>query len=117
MARFLILTFPVDGHVAPSIAIVRKLVERWRKVRWITGRIYEDRIKAIGAQFHPLPKEIDPEGKGIYYIFPQLTDAQSISVGLLPFNRAVRSAKEPIVSPLTMFFGLPIFKWKNLRTA
>jgi len=79
MARFLILTFPVDGHVAPSIPIVQKLVERRHEVRWITGRTYEDRIKAIGAQFHPLPKEIDPEGKEIYDIFPQLNDLKGFA--------------------------------------
>jgi len=79
MARFLILTFPVDGHVAPTIPIARKLVERRHEVRWITGRIYEDRIKAIGAQFHPLPKEIDPEGKEVYDIFPQLNDLKGFA--------------------------------------
>ena len=61
MARFLMMTAPYPGHLAPCIPISRKLIERGHDVVWITGREYEEKVKATGARFEPLPKEHDPD--------------------------------------------------------
>lgn len=38
MARFLIGTVPVGGHVSPALPIARQLVERGHSVWWYTGK-------------------------------------------------------------------------------
>jgi MGT family glycosyltransferase len=74
MARFLILTFPLAGHVNPAIPIVRKLIEHGHEVLWITGRIFRERVEATGARYRLLPDEIDPGDKELYDLFPQLVE-------------------------------------------
>lgn len=72
MARFLVMTVPYPGHLAPSIPIIQKLTKRRHDVVWITGREYKEKIEATGARFHPLPKESDPNGMEIYDWHPEL---------------------------------------------
>jgi MGT family glycosyltransferase len=79
MARFLIMTVPYPGHLAPSIPIVRKLIERRHEVVWITGREYKEKIEATGARFHPLPKESDPNGMEVYDFHPKLKELKGLA--------------------------------------
>jgi len=72
MARFLMWTGAVPGHVAPSIPIARKLVERGHELVWITGRQYQGDVETTGAKFHPFPKDLDPNGMDIYDFYPDL---------------------------------------------
>jgi MGT family glycosyltransferase len=72
MARFVIMTAPYPGHLAPCVPIARRLVERGHEVVWITGRMYRERVEATGARFHPLPKERDPNGMDIYDFYPEV---------------------------------------------
>jgi len=78
MARFLIMTGPYPGHVTPTIPIARKLVERGHEVVWITGRLYRDKVETIGARFHPLPKELDPNGIEFYDFRPKLKELKGL---------------------------------------
>ncbi len=78
MARFLIMTGPYPGHVTPTIPIARKLVERGHEVVWITGRLYRDKVETIGAGFHPLPKELDPNGIEFYDFRPKLKELKGL---------------------------------------
>lgn len=59
MARFLIGTIPVVGHVSPAIPIARKLVERGHEVWWYTGKLFEAAVEATGAQFLPMVNGLD----------------------------------------------------------
>jgi MGT family glycosyltransferase len=79
MARFIIMTGPYPGHVAPTIPIVRKLVGRGHEVVWITGRAYQDKVETIRAKFHPLPKENDPNGMEVYDWHPSLKKLKGLS--------------------------------------
>ena len=74
MARFLVMTGPYPGHLAPVIPIVRKLLERGHEVVWITGRAYQKKVENTGATFHPLPKEIDPGETEVYDFYPKLKE-------------------------------------------
>jgi UDP:flavonoid glycosyltransferase YjiC (YdhE family) len=65
MARFFIVTFPLAGHVNPALPIVEKLIEHKHEVLWITGRLFKERVVALGAQYLPLPQELDPGGKAM----------------------------------------------------
>jgi MGT family glycosyltransferase len=59
MARFLVATQPITGHVLPALPLARKLVERGHKVGWYCGRKFEDRIRTTGARFFPFDAAVD----------------------------------------------------------
>ena len=79
MARFLFMIGPYPGHLAPTMPIVRKLVEREHEVVWITGRYYSEKVKSTGARFHPLPEESDPDGMEIYDFHPKLKELKGLA--------------------------------------
>ena len=54
MARILIATVPILGHVAPFLPLCRGLVTRGHDVRWYCGQKYRERIEAAGARFLPI---------------------------------------------------------------
>jgi MGT family glycosyltransferase len=51
MARILIATAPVAGHVTPGLSICRSLVSRGHEVWWYTGRKYHRAVERSGARF------------------------------------------------------------------
>jgi len=59
MARFLIGTLPVSGHVNPALPIVRKLVERKHEVWWYSGKSFQTKIEATGAHYIPIRAGFD----------------------------------------------------------
>ncbi|MBF2025818.1 MAG: hypothetical protein IGS48_03505 [Oscillatoriales cyanobacterium C42_A2020_001] len=59
MARFLVGTIPVVGHVSPSIPIVRQLVQRGHEVWWYTGKLFQPYVEATGATFAPMIHALD----------------------------------------------------------
>lgn len=52
MLNILMVNFPAEGHVNPSLGIVKALVERGDKVHYITTKKFEERIKSLGAHVH-----------------------------------------------------------------
>ena len=79
MARCLLLSFPLAGHMNPIIPIVRKLVKKGHEVAWITGRAYEEEVKSTGAFFFPLPKEMDYSIMEIYDVYPELKKLKGLA--------------------------------------
>jgi UDP:flavonoid glycosyltransferase YjiC (YdhE family) len=71
MARFLICTMPVTGHVNPGLPIARALVERGHAVAWYTGRRFRAAIEATGAQFAPIEAAVDPDDISPEARFPE----------------------------------------------
>jgi UDP:flavonoid glycosyltransferase YjiC (YdhE family) len=61
MARFLLCTFPSDGHVNPALPVARTLVARGHEVMWYAGRRYQGAIEATGARFSPRVAAWEPE--------------------------------------------------------
>ena len=51
MARILVGSIPVVGHINPLVPIVRALCERGHEVRWYTGAKYRSKVEAAGARF------------------------------------------------------------------
>ncbi len=49
--KVLVSTYPYPGHFNPTQPVVRELVRRGHEVLWMTGPVYEDRVRATGAQF------------------------------------------------------------------
>lgn len=59
MARFLIATIPVIGHVSPMLPIAQTLISRGHEVWWYTGALFQERIAALGARFVPMHAGLD----------------------------------------------------------
>jgi UDP:flavonoid glycosyltransferase YjiC (YdhE family) len=53
------------------LSISCALVARGHRVTWITGRRFAGRIQATGADFRPLPLEIDPGKRSMCDLFPE----------------------------------------------
>jgi hypothetical protein len=54
MAKFLISTMPVIGHVNPFLLTAAKLVERGHEVLWHTGSEVCEKVLATGVRFTPM---------------------------------------------------------------
>lgn len=59
MARFLMGTIPIIGHVSPAIPIVRELISRGHEVGWYTGQAFQAKVEATGARFFPIRRWMD----------------------------------------------------------
>ncbi len=59
MARILIATVPILGHIAPFLPLARALAQRGHELRWYTGSKYRTRIEATGARFTPYKQARD----------------------------------------------------------
>ena len=70
MARFLVATQPVTGHVLPALPIARALVDRGHEVRWYTGAKFKDRVEATGAHFEPYRVAYDFDDSDYNAAFP-----------------------------------------------
>jgi len=51
MARILVGSVPVVGHINPLVPIARALCARGHEVRWYTGAKYRAKVEATGARF------------------------------------------------------------------
>lgn len=54
MARLLVATVPLTGHVQPMALLVRELVRRGHEVRWVAGAKFSRTVGATGATFVPM---------------------------------------------------------------
>lgn len=59
MARFLIGTIPVAGHVAPALPIAQELLKQGHEVWWYTGSLFRTRVETSGAHFVPITTGVD----------------------------------------------------------
>jgi UDP:flavonoid glycosyltransferase YjiC (YdhE family) len=67
----LFATMPIPGHVVPLLPIARALASRGHRVRWCTGRVFEERIVATGAEFVAMDAATDHNGRNISELFPE----------------------------------------------
>lgn len=70
MARILIGTVPIIGHINPFLPLVRALVARGHEVRWYTGAKYRARVEAAGATYLPMAEARDYDDADINGAFP-----------------------------------------------
>jgi MGT family glycosyltransferase len=86
MAKFLIGTIPLVGHVNPGLPIARALVQRGHEVRWYTGRRFQAKVEATGAQFVPMRAAPDFDDTNLEQRFPGM----SKQTGLNAFKFGVK---------------------------
>src|SRR5215216_504720 len=82
MARFLICTMPIPGHVNPGLPIVRALIERGHEVAWYSGRQFRAAIEATGARYQPMQATADTDLEDYFPNLPKPTGLGARSWGI-----------------------------------
>lgn len=70
MARFLIASQPITGHVLPAIPVVRALVGRGHDVWWYVGRRFRAQVEDVGAHFAGYQQAYDYDDRNYDAAFP-----------------------------------------------
>jgi UDP:flavonoid glycosyltransferase YjiC (YdhE family) len=73
MARYLLASTPVHGHVAPMTNIAAGLVGAGHRVRFLTGALFREAVEATGAQHIALPAAVDYDARDMDVAFPGRT--------------------------------------------
>ncbi len=79
MARLLVATVPLTGHVQPMTVLVRALVDRGHDVRWCTGSKFAPAVRATGASFVPMQHAKDWDDADVEAAFPALHKKRGLS--------------------------------------
>ena len=74
MARILVATTPVPGHVNPVATLTRRLVDRGNEVVWYTGAGFAPAVEATGARHAPITHRADWSLVNPHDQVPQLRD-------------------------------------------
>jgi MGT family glycosyltransferase len=72
--KIVIATTPAPGHVNPMLGIARILVAEGHEVIAFTGSAFQDRIKATGAAFRPIPASADQDVVDPFSKYPELKE-------------------------------------------
>jgi UDP:flavonoid glycosyltransferase YjiC (YdhE family) len=70
MARFLICSSPVHGHLAPLLRVAQNLKARGHETVVLTGSRFEGPVTATGARHVALPTECDYDDRDLDTAFP-----------------------------------------------
>jgi MGT family glycosyltransferase len=84
MARILIGSTPLLGHITPLAPIAAELVNAGHEVAWYTGRHWRDRVEATGATFLPMRFAEDLSLEPVNERFPER--ASKIGIHSLLFD-------------------------------
>lgn len=71
MARFLFASIPVPAHTTNPMPFAARLLERGHEVYWYAGRVFHERIAALGAIPVPYAAATDFGGREIDEAFPE----------------------------------------------
>ena len=72
MARLLVATVPLTGHVQPMTTLVRELVARGHDIHWYAGAKFRPAIERAGAAFVPMRAARDFDDADIEGAFPAM---------------------------------------------
>lgn len=91
MATILLAVTATPGHVNPMLAAARLLVEEGHRVLMLCGALFEQRIRAAGAEFVPFAPEVDFDYRALERHFPErasLSGAAQMALALKRFFAA-----------------------------
>lgn len=71
MATLLLAATATPGHVNPMLAAARLLVAQGHRVLMLCGALFEQRIRATGAEFVPFAPEVDFDYRSLERHFPE----------------------------------------------
>jgi len=78
MAKILIVTVPIRGHIYPALPIARQLINNGHSVAWYTGKKYRDIVETIGCSFCPINAAQDYDDSKLDETFPGRAGLQGI---------------------------------------
>jgi UDP:flavonoid glycosyltransferase YjiC (YdhE family) len=100
MARFLIATMPVPGHVAPIAPIAARLVSRGHSVVWYGSRFFQRQVEATGASFRPIVSTLDYGDSEYNTHFPERAGLTGLRQVVFDFEHLFVGAVEGYVQDL-----------------
>ena len=100
MARFLLATMPIPGHIFPMSLIARKLVERGNEVVWYGSQFFQSRIEATGAKFYPIKSTLDYGDSEYNKYFPERAALKGFQQIKFDFKHAFIDAMEGYIKDL-----------------
>lgn len=100
MARFLLATIPVPGHVAPITPVARRLVDRGHAVVWYASRFAEQAVRATGAEFRPVTSTLDYGDSAYDRYFPERSKLSGLQQLVFDFEHLFVGAVEGYVQDL-----------------
>lgn len=120
--KVLLCSTPATGHLNPTLAIARMLVDAGHEVMFLSGSAFRERITATGAGFMALPGAADFDGRNILAVVPELAwtppgpDWQRVAIERLFVSRipdqhrglrdALQTFPASVVIGDDMFFGV-----------
>jgi MGT family glycosyltransferase len=65
MGKFLLVTLPFIGHIAPMEPVAQQLIQDGHEVVWYTSKFFQLQVERTGARFQPIINSVD-YGDGNY---------------------------------------------------
>jgi MGT family glycosyltransferase len=93
MARLLVATVPLTGHVHPMAPLVAELVARGHDVRWTTGQKFAPTVARTGARFVAMRAARDWDDADLEAAFPALAGTRGLA-------RVKRQLIEMFIAPM-----------------
>ena len=81
MARFLLPTTPLYGHLSPMLSVGRSLVGRGHEVTVLTGRKHRGAVESRGLEFLALPAEVDYDDADLDAWLPGRSGRSGLAAG------------------------------------
>ncbi len=74
MAKILLASVPLSGHVNPAVPLAKQLLLHGHDVRWYSGRNYRELIEDLGMKFYPFKEARDFHDSTIKTEFPDIPE-------------------------------------------
>ena len=79
MATFLFASIPVPAHTTNPIPFAQRLVERGHTVLWYSGKVFHERLRAVGATPLPYEQAEDFGGLDLADHWPEFANESGVS--------------------------------------
>jgi MGT family glycosyltransferase len=93
MARLILATVPLTGHVQPMLLLAKALVARGHELRWYAASKFQPSIEATGARFIRRDRAVDWDDGDVEAAFPALRRKRGLA-------RVKAQLREMFVTPL-----------------
>ena len=102
MAKFLLATMPIPGHVNPFTPVAKALVECGHQVLWYGSRHFQSKIEATGARFAPIQSAIDYGDNDYDRHFPARAGRTGTNLIVFDFEKLFFEPTEGMLKDLSL---------------
>ncbi|WP_323976150.1 glycosyltransferase [Aeromonas hydrophila] len=116
MATILLAATATPGHVNPMLAAARLLVAQGHRVLMLCGALFEQRIRAAGAEFVPFAPEVDFDYRALERHFPErasLSGTAQMALALKRFFAAPMAQHDSHLRALIAAEGVDLLLVEN----